>query len=390
MADNVDAPKGVLLFLAGGPGQPGIFLAGRIPTRMPEVVAQYRLVVLDQRGTGESGAIDCPELQAQVGASDVTAPTRDAVRACAAILGQSGRFYSTTDTVEDLDFLRRALGVQKMVVDGVSYGAYVAARYAVAHPRNASKIILDSVLPHLDPQHDDAMYLAAMRATDRVLPAACAALPDCDFDPVDDLAWVVRHSANSVPIFDLMIVWNFIDRNYHDFMFAVHAARNGDSSTLDDLVASLPDFNGAPPGAFSSGLHAATICADMPMPWGDASAPERGRQAALDRAEARLSERDLHPWLPATGAGNGFVQTCLNWPRMNVGPDRLAHRVPHSVPTLIVNGDHDLVTPLEWAFEEARYAPNSQVVVVPGAAHSVQTREPGTVARDAVRAFLLG
>jgi pimeloyl-ACP methyl ester carboxylesterase len=390
VADNVDAPKGVLLFLSGGPGQPGMFLTSRVPARLPALVQQFRLVVIDQRGTGDLGAINCPDLQTEVGSSDVTAPSRAAVRACAGIVGESRRHYGTADTVEDLDWLRRAVGVQKMVLDGVSYGAFVAARYAIAHPHNTRAIVLDSVLPHVDPQRDDAMYVAALRATDRVLRSACAALADCNFDPADDLAWVVRHRADSVPIFDLMIAWNFVDPNYHDFMFAVHAARNGDPTALDALLASLPDLNGAPPNFFSSGLHAATICADMPMPWGNASAPERLRQAALDRAQARLSERDVWPWLPATGAGNGFVQTCLNWPRMKVNPDPVPLRIPRIVPVLIVNGDQDTVTPLEWAFEEARYAPNHKVIVVPGAAHSIQNRERSTIGRDAINAFLLG
>jgi pimeloyl-ACP methyl ester carboxylesterase len=60
------------------------------------------------------------------------------------------------------------------------------------------------------------------------------------------------------------------------------------------------------------------------------------------------------------------------------------------VPVLLVNGDHDLSTPLEWAREEARRAPKGRLVVVRGASHSVQTRERGTAGRAAVQAFLLG
>src|SRR3954451_6765343 len=52
-ADNVDAPRGVLLLLTGGPGQPGVpLLAGLKRNVHPDVLREYRLVMLDQRGTG--------------------------------------------------------------------------------------------------------------------------------------------------------------------------------------------------------------------------------------------------------------------------------------------------------------------------------------------------
>jgi pimeloyl-ACP methyl ester carboxylesterase len=60
------------------------------------------------------------------------------------------------------------------------------------------------------------------------------------------------------------------------------------------------------------------------------------------------------------------------------------------VPVLLVNGDRDLSTPLEWAREEARLAPRGKLVVVRGASHSVQSRERGSDGRAAVAAFLLG
>jgi pimeloyl-ACP methyl ester carboxylesterase len=64
-ADNVDKP--VLLLLTGGPGQPGVSLVERAKVYLePEILDAYRLVMLDQRGTG-AGAIDCRELQEAVG-----------------------------------------------------------------------------------------------------------------------------------------------------------------------------------------------------------------------------------------------------------------------------------------------------------------------------------
>src|ERR1043165_7179210 len=49
-ADNVDAPRGVLLLLAGGPGQAGVPLLDRVPRILGAELHDYRVVVFDQRG----------------------------------------------------------------------------------------------------------------------------------------------------------------------------------------------------------------------------------------------------------------------------------------------------------------------------------------------------
>ena len=81
MADNADAPRGVLLLLAGGPGQPGVPFFERLRQALAGALNDYRLVMIDQRGTGES-ALHCPRLQQQVGSSDVRVASPEAVREC--------------------------------------------------------------------------------------------------------------------------------------------------------------------------------------------------------------------------------------------------------------------------------------------------------------------
>jgi len=173
-ADNVTAPRGVLLFLTGGPGQPGAPSISRIATqRLPSLARQYRFVMIDQRGTGQAGAIVCPALQAQVGSSDIAVPQPDAVGACATTLGPSSAFYGTDETVADLEALRKALGVPSMTLDGVSYGSFTAERYAIAHPGHVTRLVLDSVVPH-HATADESLYLVGLRAQSSVLRHACA------------------------------------------------------------------------------------------------------------------------------------------------------------------------------------------------------------------------
>ncbi|VVJ23512.1 Hydrolase [Amycolatopsis camponoti] len=390
-SDNVSAPKGVLLFLTGGPGQGGVRTITRIATqRLPEVAKDYRFVMLDQRGTG-AGALNCPGLQAQMGSSDIATPTRDAVTECARILGDTAPLYSTDQTVADFDQLRQALGVPKMVVDGVSYGSFTAARYAIAHPGNVSKVVLDSVLPH-HASASASLYLTGLTAEARVLRAACSAAPACGYDPADDLAWVVRHrgTADGVKIFDLIVTYEFVDPTYRDpaagdVIGALHAARAGSPEQLDQLLEAYKS-GGDDPASFSSGLHAATLCADQRFPWGTSATPVGVRQPLLSLTARALPASATWPYTTEVATQQGFIQGCLPWPAERPGSNP-ASRLPN-VPVLRLNGDRDLSTPLEWAREEAAQAPRGELVIVPGESHSIQNRERGHAGRDAVLSFL--
>ena len=79
--------------------------------------------------------------------SDLAVPSEDAVTSCAATVGANRAHYATSDTVADLEDLRVALGAEKWSLDGVSYGSYVAQRYAAAHPDRVDRLVLDSVVP---------------------------------------------------------------------------------------------------------------------------------------------------------------------------------------------------------------------------------------------------
>jgi pimeloyl-ACP methyl ester carboxylesterase len=399
-ADNAAAPRGVLLLLTGGPGQPGVPFVSRLAARLAPLLHAYRLVMFDQRGTGQLGAIDCPALQAAVGSSDVAVPPAAAVHACAHIIGPDRQFYSTRDTVADIDMLRAALGVPTMVVDGVSYGTFVAERYALAYSRHVSRLVLDSILPQADPQRTDAFYLVGLRAVGRVLRLACQAAPVCGFDPAQDVAWLVRHRGDGVKIFDMLVTYEFIDPTYRnpnppevppgfgDVIGALHAARYGDPAHLDQLIQGLSP-GGGPSAGFSSGLHAATLCTDMRFPWGSDAVPPGRRGPPLARATARLTTAQVFPFDARTAGSDGIIQTCLDWPQTPPAPEASPNSMLPAVPTLLLAGDHDLSTPLEWAREEAAHAPDGELVIVHGAAHSIQSREPGHQGREALFAFLL-
>jgi pimeloyl-ACP methyl ester carboxylesterase len=340
----------------------------------------YRIVVYDQRGTG-AGALDCGALQQAMGTSDLYPPPPSAVQACAEKLADRRQYYGTDDVLADMESLREALGVDRWTLDGISYGTYVGERYALAYPDRVQKLVLDSVVPHVG---QIALGVDEFHATARVLGMVCGS--GC----VADLAAVVRARHDGPQLLDALTLLSIIDPTYRyaaDVPSVLADARRGKLGALRFLLAVARHASAAPPSVLDQGLHASAICADLRYPWGSSAAPLAGREAAVDRAVAALSPRELYPFDRATAGGNGFVRQCLPW---SPAPPTPPVTGQVRVPALLVNGDHDLSTPLEWARQELKLIPRGRLVVVPGAGHSTQLRAQSGVGRRAVAQFLLG
>ncbi|MEU4678462.1 alpha/beta fold hydrolase [Micromonospora sp. NPDC023737] len=385
-ADNTAAPRGVLLLLTGGPGQAGASLLPRLRQRFAHLLDDYRLVMIDQRGTG-ADALTCEPLQAEVGASDVTVPTPEAVRACAHRLGADRDFYTTADTVADLEDLRRALGVPHWTLDGVSYGSFVAQHYGLTFPDRVSRMVLDSVVPQDGP---DALYAASLRRTGWMLRQACQE-QSCGFDPAKALADVVRRHGNSVGVFNLMVTASITDpkltgAGFPPVLALLRRAAQGDPAPLREAVAELRSGGGTSAEQYSAGLHLATLCADLVhAPWGDSTTTPQHRELAIDETARKLRTDQVWPFEPRTAVGHGVVQGCRHWPPSRANPQPPN---PHlTMPVLLINGDRDLSTPLEWAAAQAARTPRGKLVTIPGMGHSIQGRNP--VGDQAVRDFLL-
>ena len=382
VGNNVQAPHGVLLVLSGGPGQPGLpILDDYLDRALSAEQGKYRIVVFDQRGTG-AGALDCTALQHEMGSSDLTPPSAAAVRACAKKVGSRRQFYGTDDVVADMDALRQALGVDKWSLDGISYGTYVGERYALAHPSHVSKLVLDSVVPQVG---ETDLGVAEFAAVQRVLHSVCGS--GC----VSDLAADVHRYRLGPQLFDALTFDSIADPTYRKFWnvpAALHAARHGDRKRLNAfLAAALHYQRDTPAAALDQGLHASALCADWRYPWGTSAAPLAGRAAKLRAAVARIPVAKLYPFDARTASGNGFVRQCLPW--APTAPTPLP-RGKLRVPTLLVNGNHDLSTPLAWARKELSLTTHGKLVVVPRAGHSVQGRAVSDIGRRAVAHFLLG
>ena len=287
VADNADAPRGILLVLAGGPGQPGVAVINRVKQYFdPEVLSQYRMVMFDQRGTGPAG-INCAELQAAVGAADFLTPPADAVVACSEQIGPNRDFYGTPDTVEDIDLLRQALRVPRLTVDGVSYGSFVGAQYALRYPSKVQSLVLDSVVPH---QGIDPFIVDELAAARRVLTETCRKNPSCTTNPVADMAWLIRNGTvdgkpiNGTSFVEGLAVYSLstINPTLAGVPAMLAAARRGDTAQLKEFFEQTA--GPTPYDQLSAGLHMATLCTDLRFPWGRSDAPAAGRSALAERA----------------------------------------------------------------------------------------------------------
>jgi pimeloyl-ACP methyl ester carboxylesterase len=358
---GIEGERGpVFVILSGGPGQPGVPFLDRARQWLGPVAAKLRLVAIDQRGTG-ANALRCPALQREMGASDLTPPTPGAVTGCARELGENRRFYGTADTVADIEALRIALDADKLTLDGTSYGTYTAQRYALAHPERVRGLVLDSVVPV---ENVSLLSEVPMKATRRILGEQAT----------KDVAEVVRTQHNGPELLDLLTLLSVGAPRGNGAQGAIAQAAKGNDGPLKALqsgVARVMEGYTAP--RLSQGLHASTLCADAPAPWGDASAPLQGREQALDEAAAKLREEDLYPYDRETATGNGIALQCLHWPPVDI-PDPQGPAPLPDVPTVLLAGDKDLSTPMEWAQRTAERNPHAELIVVEGAGHGVQNQ----------------
>jgi len=385
-ASNATAAHGVLVFLTGGPGQPGVPFLERVQSRLGSDMRGYRLVMFDQRGTG-GDALKCPVLQTAAGASDLVVPPPGAIHACARAIGPSQRYYTTSETAADIDSLRKAFGVSKLTLDGVSYGTFVAERYALAYPQHVARLVLDSVVPQ---QGVDATYLAALQATARVLHSACAE-QHCGFDSARDVATIVRTQRNGPELLDALVAQSVGFPSFAGVLGVLHDAARGNLGPLKRFFAAVHRGDAVPAAILSQGLHESALCAELAPPWDPASSSS-ARSLTVTRAAAQLSPPQLYPWDRATALGNGLAVGCEQWPATKpptVLTGNVSGDLPR-VPVLLFSGERDLSTPLAWGREEATKAAEGRLVVVPRAGHSVQLRSTNVSARETLARFLAG
>jgi pimeloyl-ACP methyl ester carboxylesterase len=400
--------RGVMFLLAGGPGQGSARVFDLSSTGslslMRFLFPDYTLVAFDDRGTGASGLINCPAFQ---NSTIVTAEQQTSlVAACAQTIGANRHFYTTADHAEDIEAVRQALGFGTIGLYGVSYGTKLALAYALAHPANVDRLLLDSVLPTSLPDPYSSDVLRAIPAT---LAAFCAdgsckaATPNFANDVV-----VLANRIEAKPLQakvlrpngtfkslrmtgeDLLSTVIGADLNpglAAELPAAVHSARRGDPRPLVRLFQINSETSLEPAADLSAGLYAATTCDDGLFPWSP-DTPIADRPPLLRGAVSALPPGTFGPF-GTWGARLGTAQLCLGWPSPAGGAPLGAGPLP-DVPVLAVSGGFDMRTPTASAVAVASLFPQGRVLVVPGVGHSVLGADFSLCSQTAVRNWSVG
>jgi pimeloyl-ACP methyl ester carboxylesterase len=396
--------RGALFVLAGGPGESAsAAFSGDAVGVLSPALRKRDLIVFDQRGTGRSGLLRCRALE--------RANLLDAGRAarqCAGRLGPGRAFYTSRDSADDIEAIRRELRIPRIALFGASYGTKVALGYASRYPANVERLALDSVVEAAGP---NALYLDTLAAVPRALRAVCrSGCRAFTRDALADVAALVgrmgagplrgrlvnrrgRVRAAAIgrsDLFAVLLAGDFDPALRATFPGAVRAALDGDETPLLRLRrrAFAPDGRPPPPRLLSAALYAATTCEETPFPWARATAPdpiERRRQAALVAAGA--PDTAFFPFDRATAVDNDLIELCDRWPTAPADPGFGPGPLP-DVPVLLLEGEDDLRTPLENAQRVAAQFPHSRLVVAPATGHSALGADPsGCTVRAFARFF---
>ncbi len=391
---------GLLIALAGGPGQAALPYADGFVAELSPMLRRHRLVVLDQRGTGSSGALSCPALQ---NTTEIDPWPPSLVAACAQLIGPRRRFYSTRDSAADIDAIRRAFGARKVTLMGVSYGTWVAQEYARQYPTRTQSLILDSVV---GPGQPSGFYLDTLAAVRRVTAEQCAGgrCNGITNDPVGDLSAVVQRLATGPlrgTVYDSrgrgtaakyssqgeiaeVIVGGDVNAELQaQLPAAMAAARREDYAQLLRLLGTLGDTPETT-RELSVGLYAVTSCLDSAMPY-RLSSPISGRPALMASALAAIPASSYAPFDAATVGSQSGVSDCLQFPvQFDTAP---AAGVLPNVPALILAGQLDLRTPAENAAALAALLPKASLVELRGAGHDLLGTDTTGCVATALRRF---
>lgn len=147
---------GPMLVNPGGPGFGGTYLAREATSYFgQDVLDRFDIVGWDPRGTGRSSpAVDCIDdydAHFSVDISPDDASERIALReanrsfaeSCGVRSAEILPWVSTNASARDIDWIRRALGVERITYFGFSYGSELGATWATMFPGTVRAAVLD-------------------------------------------------------------------------------------------------------------------------------------------------------------------------------------------------------------------------------------------------------
>lgn len=365
-----------VFLLAGGPGQSAIDVAGQVMPLFARLNNRRDIVFVDQRGTGRSAPLDCPETRHEPlsGQASNDAQVKLLIACKAALLrlpyvqtAADLGFFTTTLAMQDLDAVRRQLGAGRIDLVGVSYGTRAALEYLRQFPATVRRSVLDSVAP-------PDMALPTSSSTDAQA-ALDALLAGCEHDAVCHRSYPALRSAwarllaglpkpaeapdplvGDPEHFELtreQVLGAVRGALYNPAVAAalpaaITRAAAGRYEGLVGIASLLGSRHGL---QLAVGMHFSVVCAED-APRLDASTDRPG--ADFGSADAQLYRR-----------------VCADWPRGAV-PAAFYRIPPARSPALLFTGGLDPATPPRHAARAAAALGSlARLVVVSNAGHSL-------------------
>jgi pimeloyl-ACP methyl ester carboxylesterase len=379
-ATTPDRRPDPLFLLSGGPGDAPSFNARFFSRAFSEIRKNRDLVLVDLRGTGKSGTLTCPELAKPdaSGAFDADLLSVPAVRACRARLEANADLsrYTTAIAVDDLEEVRAALGYQQINLYGTSYGSRVAQVYMQRHPASLRAVTMKGIVPP-----SMAAPETHARAGDdawRALVKRCEADANCrrtyptlsaDFDALHNRLEttsprITLPAGSNRPATTITVTRGLFAEAFRNMLYTpengaqtpklVRQLLAGDDKGMAETALAGRTVLGG--DRLAAGFFLSVSCAED-VPYVPANA--RAQAAGTFGGDYRLHQQ---------------AAACAVWPRGQVPS---AHRQPtrSTVPTLIVSGELDPVTPPAGGEEVLRGLPNGAHVVIPNNGHPIGNAE---------------
>jgi pimeloyl-ACP methyl ester carboxylesterase len=360
-----------VFMLAGGPGQSALEAFPAAAAAFRDVLRDRDVVLVDQRGTGGSNALVCPEPDAASGADafgDVGAARKFAEQ-CLAGLKADARFYTTSDAVLDLEAVRAAVGAGQVNLVGVSYGTRVALEYLRRYPDRTRAVVLDGVVPpelalgagharNLESALDAHFAICEADATCRRLYGSPRARLDALLrdlrreprtvqfrDPLSDAPREETLTLDAVA--GVVRLYAYVPQLAAMLPRTLAEAGAGRPEVLMSQAAMIENLVGE---QITFGMQLSVICAE-------------------DADRLRVDPADADTLL-GTGFVANLLAQCEVWPRGR-RPADFNDPVQSDRPVLLLSGQLDPVTPPRYGAAVVRHLPNGRHLVAPGQGHNV-------------------
>lgn len=381
--DNSDS-KIPLMFLAGGPGQAAAELASGLRHVFREVRKTRDLILVDQRGTGLSHPLQCEEA-AEQNVYTVTPEefsVQDIKNCIANFTGDLSQ-YNSENAIRDFDAVRSALGHQQLNIYGGSYGTRAGLVYMRMFPDSLRSVVLDSVGPIEVPI---GLFGQSSARSFNLLLQNCQKEVSCQQ------------------------AYPELEQEFHSLVARL-AKAPAEVNIAHPRLGTQTKFvisEGKLLGTLRTQLYSVTTRAIVPlvihqaylgnyMPLAGLVAQSEGDQGiylgllfniACNEDFPRISAEDFAQDAKNNFGGDdshlGFKMVCPIWPQYR--PSEAFYRpVTANIPTLILSGNLDPVTPPSNGEYSAKTLPNNHHIVIENAAHTVAMN---TCASDIINEFL--